>query len=103
MLLEKYCKDTDLMIIQFTIELTKDIHAKISARTLFYEEQVIRYAEKRIRSFLHPLSLKHTLKFVYQSEILQLQSAHLAATAILFHLRQVLQKNLTKRFARPSN
>ena len=51
MLLEKYCKDTDLLIIQFTIELTKDIHAKISARTLFYEEQVIRYAEKRIRSF----------------------------------------------------
>ena len=35
MLLEKYCKDTDLMIIQFTIELTKDIHAKISARASF--------------------------------------------------------------------
>ncbi|MCJ7988587.1 hypothetical protein [Priestia megaterium] len=83
MLLEKYCKDTDLLIIQFTIELTKDIHAKISARALFYEEQVIRYAEKRIRSFLHPLSLKHTLKFVYQSEILQ---------TILFKLKPTFEQ-----------
>lgn len=60
MLLEKYCKDTDLMIIQFTIELTKDIHAKISARTLFYEEQVIRYAEKEyvLSYILFPLNIR---------------------------------------------
>ncbi|MEK1831265.1 hypothetical protein AAAC51_26670 [Priestia megaterium] len=60
MLLEKYCKDTDLLIIQFTIELTKDIHAKISARILFYEEQVIRYAEKEyvLSYILFPLNIR---------------------------------------------
>lgn len=65
MLLEKYCKDIDLLIIQFIIELIKDIYVKIFVCILFYEEQVICYVEKRICFFLYFFFFKYMLKFVY--------------------------------------
>ncbi|TYR80845.1 hypothetical protein FZC66_10835 [Priestia megaterium] len=66
-----YCGSMDYSILQFSIELTTDVRSKIISRTLFYEEQVVRYIKKQILSFFNNFSIKPALQCTYQAEMLQ--------------------------------
>lgn len=83
MKIQEYCGNIDFSILQFTFSFTEHIRKKITKKELFYQEQIERYAQKRIEFFLKRFDLKSALFFTYKYEVFN---------TIMFKLKNILQE-----------
>lgn len=72
MVMNEFMDQNELKLIHFSYQLTSEIKQKIKARTFYYQNQIEKYAMKRIHLFISTLTLKPALKTVYYNQLLQL-------------------------------
>jgi hypothetical protein len=68
----EYIGKSDQEMIHFSFSLLKDIDHKISSKTFYYKNQVLRYINDCIDHFIHTLHVKCSLQNIYKAEIHQL-------------------------------
>jgi hypothetical protein len=83
MRIKEYCGNIEFSILQFTFSFTEHIQKKITKKELFYQEQIERYAQKRIDFFLKGFDLKSALFSIYKYEVFN---------TIMFKIKNILQE-----------
>lgn len=69
MRLNNFIEEKERRIISFTYFLVKEIEGKVQNKVFFYKEQIDRYIEKQIESFLKTITAKNSLKSLYKHQI----------------------------------
>jgi hypothetical protein len=72
-------------VTQFAVQLTKEIEEKIAKRELFYEDQTIRYINRRATFFIQSLTLTLAVSAVMKKEII---------SHVLFKLKPVMNRHI---------
>ncbi|OLN22393.1 hypothetical protein BTO30_10055 [Domibacillus antri] len=72
-------------VTQFAVQLTKEIEEKIAKRELFYEDQIIRYIERRALLFIQTLALTPAVSAIMKKEV---------TTHVLFKLKPVMNRQI---------
>lgn len=88
MLIQDYVGNDEYAIICFSFLLIKKVNYKIQSKKLFYVDQVWRYVETRINSFLQQLSLDDVQNKLYKHQMLSLIETKISPTIAkhkLFH------------------
>lgn len=67
--LNNFIEEKERRIISFTYFLVKEIEGKVQNKVFFYKEQIDRYIEKQIDSFLKTITAKNSLKSLYKHQI----------------------------------
>jgi hypothetical protein len=72
-------------VTQFAVQLTKEMKEKIAKRDLYYEDQIIRYIERRATRFIQSLPLTPAVSAVMKKEVM---------THVLFKLKPVMNRHI---------
>ncbi|WP_028403050.1 hypothetical protein [Ectobacillus panaciterrae] len=83
MRIETYCGKLHFAILDFTFCLLNEITKKIQERNLFYENQILNYARKKLDNFFQTLCLEPALINTYKNE---------TWNTITFKLKQVVKE-----------
>ncbi|OXS78380.1 hypothetical protein [Domibacillus enclensis] len=78
-------------VTQFAVQLTNEIEEKIAKRDLFYEDQIIRYIERRATLFIQSLTLTPAVSAVMKKEV----AAH-----VLYKLKPVMKHQIVFQIAK---
>jgi hypothetical protein len=68
----EYIGKNDLEMIHFSLSLIKDIDYKITCKTFYYKNQVLKYINDCVDHFVHTLQVKCSLQTIYKAEIHQM-------------------------------
>ncbi|WP_243290759.1 hypothetical protein [Bacillus sp. FJAT-47783] len=88
MVMNEFMDQNELKLIHFSFQLTSEIKQKIQSKIFYYQNQIEKYAMKRIHLFISTLPLKPALKTVYYNQLLQLVTNRLKQ---LLHQHNVLK------------
>ncbi len=86
--LVEYCGNMEFSILQFVFSTTAEVKEKISQKTLYYKEQIIRYISLQIDRFFKKFTLKKALLQAYRND---------AFNTIMFKLKHTLKERIIFR------
>lgn len=81
---EEYCGHVEFSILRFIFSFTDDVREKIAKEELFYQEQIVRYAEKQVDLFFRALGVNGAILHVYKNE---------AFNTIMFKIKNLLKEH----------